>query len=130
MFNLSTPKTLLLFSRLRYSFYTSSKHTELFQIFKWTFINMLKNSSSPFLLISSSEGSITLLALLLFFLKIACLHVSFTTYENFYKISKMHCLLALFSTFFPPEVPETRNSTFRHIATYTLFHPSISTYIR
>ena len=40
-------------------------------------------------------------------LKIACLHVSFTTYENFYKLSKMHCLLIWFSTFQPSEVSET-----------------------
>ena len=47
-----------------------------------------------------------LLSKLLFvsFLKIACLHVSFTAYENFYKPSKMHCLLVLFSSFFPSEV--------------------------
>ena len=28
-------------------------------------------------------------------LKIACLHVSFTAYENFYKLSKMYCLFVL-----------------------------------
>ena len=91
--------------------------------------SMLKNSSSPFILISSSQRSITLLAPLLFFIKIACLHVSFTAYENFYKLSKMHCLLIVFSTFFPSEVSESRNSTIKHIITYTLFHPSISTYV-
>ena len=32
-------------------------------------------------------------------LKIACLHVSFTAYENFYKLSKMYCLLIWISTF-------------------------------
>ena len=63
------------------------------------------------------------------FLKIACLHVSFTAYENFYKLSKMKCLLILFSTFYPSEVSENRNLTIKHISTYTLFHPSISTYV-
>ena len=90
---------------------------------------VLKNSSSPFILISSSQRSLLLLALLLSFLKIACLHVSFTAYDNFYKLSKMHCLLILFSTFLPSEVSEIRNSTIKHISTYTLFHPSISTYV-
>ena len=90
--------------------------------------HMLKNSSSPFILISSLQRSITLSALLLSFLKIACLHVSFTAYENFYILSKMHCLLILFSTFSPSELPENRNSTIKHISTYTLF-PSISTYV-
>ena len=89
---------------------------------------MLKRSSSPFILISSLQRSITLLALLLSFLKIACLHVSFTAYGNFYKLSKMHCLPVLSSTFFPSEVSENENSTIKHISTYTLFHPSISTY--
>ena len=32
----------------------------------------------------------------------------------------MHCLLYLFSTFFPSEVSEIRNSTIKHISTYTL----------
>ena len=81
---------------------------------------MLKNSSSPFILISSLQRSTTLLALFLSFLKIACLHVSFTAYENFYKLSKMHCLLVLFSTFSPSEVSDNRNPTIKHISTYTL----------
>ena len=53
----------------------------------------------------------------------------FHTYENFYKLSKMHCLLILFSTSSPSEVSENRNSAIKHISTYTLFHPSISTYV-
>ena len=63
------------------------------------------------------------------FPEVACSHVSFTAYENFYKLSKMHCLLILFSTFFPSEVSENRNFTIKHISTYTLFCPSISTYV-
>ena len=129
MFNLSTSKTLLFLSGLSYSFYTSSKHPELFYIFNRTFINVLKNSSSPFILISSLQRSTTLLLLLLSLLKIACLYVSSTAYENFYKVYKMRCLLVLFSTFYPSEVSENRNSTIKHISTCTLFHPSISTYV-
>ena len=47
------------------------------------YTEMLKDLSSLCILISSSQRSIALLALLLFFLKIAYLHVSFTAYENF-----------------------------------------------
>ena len=58
-----------------------------------------------------------------------CLHVSFTAYENFYKLSKMHCLLILFSTFYPSEISENRNPIIKHISTYTLIPSSISTYV-
>ena len=57
----------------------------------------MKNSSSLFLLISSLQRSLTLLALFVTFQKIACLHVCFTAYENFYRLSKN----ALCSRFFP-----------------------------
>ena len=63
------------------------------------------------------------------FLKVACLHVSFTAYENFNKLSKMRCLFVLFSTFFPSEVSEIRSATIKHISTYTLVHSSKSTYV-
>ena len=43
---------------------------------------MSKNS------ISSSQRSLTLLAFFVTFLRIVCLHVSFTAYENFYKLSR------------------------------------------
>ena len=69
------------------------------------------------------------LALPVSFLKIACLHVSFTAYENFYKLSKMHCLLIWFSTFLPSEVSENRDPTIKHISTYTLISSSINTYV-
>ena len=62
-------------------------------------------------------------------LKVACLHVSFTAYENFYKLSKMYCLLIWFSSFQPPEVSENRDPTIKHIFTYTLISSSISTYV-
>ena len=63
-------------------------------------------------------------------LKMVCLHVSFTAYENFYKLSKMYCLLVwLFSTFQPSEISEKRDPTIKHISTYTLISSSISTYV-
>ena len=83
-----------------------------------------------FILISFSHRSMTLLTLLLSFLKMACLYESFTTSEHFCKLSKMYCFLVLFSTFFPSEVSEIRNFTIKHRSSYcTLFHPSISTYV-
>ena len=91
--------------------------------------HLLKNPSSLFLFISSSQRSLTLLALFVTFLKIACLHVSFTAYENFYELSKNALTSHLLSTFSPSEVSEIRNSTIQHISTYTLVHPSISTYM-
>ena len=62
-------------------------------------------------------------------LKIACLHVSYTAYENFYKLSKMYCLLIWFSTFQPSEVSENRYPTIKQISTYALISSSISTYV-
>ena len=62
-------------------------------------------------------------------LKIACLHVSFTAYENFYKLSKMHCLLILTFHFPIFRMSECRNPTIKHIFTYTLISPFISTYV-
>ena len=59
-------------------------------------------------------------------LKIACLHVSFRAYENFYKLSKMHYPLVWFSTFQPSKVSENRDPTIKHINTYTLISSSIS----
>ena len=63
------------------------------------------------------------------FLKIACLHVSFTAYENFYRLSKNALSSHLLSTFSPSEVSEIINSTIKHISTYTLVHSSISTHM-
>ena len=90
------------------------------------FINMLKNSSSLLLLISSFQRSLTLLALFVTILKIACLHVSFTAYENFYKLSKNVASSCLLSTFSPSEVSKIRNSTIKHISRFILtgFYPS------
>ena len=62
-------------------------------------------------------------------LKIACLHVSFTAYESFHKLSKMHCLVVWFPIFQPSEVSENRDPTIKHISTYTLISSSISTYV-
>ena len=62
-------------------------------------------------------------------LKIACLHVSFTAYENFYKLSKMHCLLVLTFHFPIFRMSECRNPAIKHIFTYTLISPFICTYV-
>ena len=62
-------------------------------------------------------------------LKITCLHVSFTAYENFYKLSKMHCLLVLTFHFPIFRISEYRNPTVKHISTYTLVSSSISTHV-
>ena len=61
-------------------------------------------------------------------LRIACLHVSFTAYENVYKLSKMHCLLVCFSTFQPSEVSEkqrSNNQTYIHLYTDLIIHKYI-----
>ena len=88
-------------------------------------VALLKNSCSLFLLISSFQRSLTLLAHFVSFLMIACLHVSFTAYENFYKLSENAMSSCLLSTFSPSEVSEIRNSTIKHISTYALVHSSI-----
>ena len=81
-------------------------------------------------LMSCSQGILnaTLLSWLLL-LKITCLHVSFTAYENFYKISKMYCHLVLTFHFPIFRMSECRNPTIKHIFTYTLISPFISTYV-
>ena len=63
------------------------------------------------------------------FLKIACLHVPFTAYENFYKLSKMHCHLVLTFHFPIFRMSECRNPTIKHISTYTLVSSFINTYV-
>ena len=63
------------------------------------------------------------------FLKISCLHVSFTACENFYKLSKMHCLLVLTFHLLIFRMSECRNPTIKHIFTYTLVSPFINTYV-
>ena len=88
--------------------------------------NLLKNSVLSLLdLLLSGD----LLALLVYFLKIACLHVSFTAYENFYQLSKMYCHLVLTFHFPIFRMSECRNPTIKHIFTYTLISPFISTYV-
>ena len=67
--------------------------------------------------------------LLVTFLKIACLHVSFTAYENFYKLSKMHCFLVLIFHFPIIRMSECRNPTIKHLFTCTLISPFISIYV-
>ena len=88
-----------------------------------------KNSSSLYLMISCLQRSQNFLGSCVAFLKIACLHASFTAYENFYKHSKNALSYQLLSTCSPSEVSEIRNPTIKHISTYTLVHSSIITYM-
>ena len=62
-------------------------------------------------------------------LKISCLHVSFTAYENFYRLSKIYCHLVLTFHFPIFRMSECRNPTIKHIFTYTLISPFINTYV-
>ena len=92
--------------------------------------NPVENSSSRFYLISCSQGILNSSRLLLLSSpKIACLHVSFTAYENFYKLSKMHCHLVLTFHFLILRMSECRNPTIKHISTCTLVSSSITTYV-
>ena len=91
---------------------------------------IVENSSSRFYLISCSQGILNSSRLLMLSSpKIACLHVSFTAYENFYKLSKMHCHLVLIFLFLILRMSEYRNPTIKHISTYTLVSSSITTYV-
>ena len=94
----------------------------------WSF-PLLKNSSSLSSQSPALRGSSTLLALLVSFLKIACLHVSFTAHENFYKLYKMYCHLVLTFHFPIFRMSECRNPAIKHISTYTLVSLSINTYV-
>ena len=58
-------------------------------------------------------------------LKIACLHVSFTAYENFYKLSKMYCLLILTFHFPTIRISENNNQTCIHLYTDLIIHKYI-----
>ena len=92
--------------------------------------DLLKNSSSLSSGSPAVQRSSTLSWLSWYLLlKIASLHVSFTAYENFYKLSQTYCLFTWFSTFQPSEVSENRDPTMKHISTYTLISSSISTYV-
>ena len=84
--------------------------------------------SFSFSLISSLQRSLALLALLVTFLKIACLHVSFPAYENFYRLSKNALSSCLLSTFFPPVVSENQKfhtQTYIHLYTVSSIHKYI-----
>ena len=99
------------------------------QLYAFPFLNLLKNSSSLSSLISCCPEILNSTWLSWYLLlKIACLHVSFTAYENFYKLSKMHCLLIWFSTFQPSEVSEkqrSNNQTYIHLYTDLIIHKYI-----
>ena len=79
-----------------------------------------------FILISCCPEILNSLGSLVSFLKIACLHVSFTAYENFYKLSKMYCLLILFSTFIRSiREQKSNNQTYIHLYTDFIIHKYI-----
>ena len=87
-----------------------------------------KNSSSLFLLISSSQRCLILLALFVSFLKIACLHVSFTAYENFYKLSKnalSSCFIFHFLSIRSTRNQKLNNQTYIHLYTGSFIHKYI-----
>ena len=60
-------------------------------------------------------------------LKIACLHVSFTAYENFYKLSKMYCLRFgfPFSNHQNLRIQKSNNQTYIHLYTDFIIHKYI-----
>ena len=62
-------------------------------------------------------------------LKAVCLHVSFTAYENFYKLTRNVLSSQMASTFIVSEMSEIRNPTIKHISTYTLVYSYIITYM-
>ena len=104
-------------------------HRENSQENAGSIILMLKNSSSLYLMISCLQRSQNFLGSCVTFLKTTCLHVSFTAYENFYKLSKNALSSQMPSTFFASDMSEIRNQIIIHISTYTLVHSSIITYM-
>ena len=81
-------------------------------------------SNTRLLLISCSQGILSSSSF-----SCACLHVSFTAYENFYKLSKMHCHLVLIFHFLILRMSEYKNPTIQHIFTYTLASSFITKYV-
>ena len=58
-------------------------------------------------------------------LKLACLHVSFKAYENFYKLSKM-CFLLVLAFHFPIiRIQKSNNQTYIHLYTDFIIHKYI-----
>ena len=91
--------------------------------------SVVENSSSQFYLISCAQGILNSSRLLLLSSpKIACLHVSFTAYENFYKLSKN----ALSSRLDLPlsdtqnvRMQKSNNQTYIHLYTGFIIHNHI-----
>ena len=90
----------------------------------------VENSNTRLLLISCSQGilgsssfSCYLLLRLLVYMYLS------QHYENFYKLSKMHCHLVLAFLFLMLRMSECRNPTIKHIFTYTLVSSFITTYV-
>ena len=88
---------------------------------------MLQNSSSLSSMISYNQRSQYLFDSCATLLKTTCLHVTFTAYETFYKLTKKVLSSQMASSFFVLEMSEIRNLTTKHISTYTLVHSSIIT---
>ena len=83
-----------------------------------------KNSSNHNLMISCLQRSQNFLDSCATFLKTTCLHVSFTAYENFYKLTKMYCLLKWFPLplYQKCQKKKSNNQTYIHLYTGSLTH--------
>ena len=102
----------------------------LIQISTSFLLILVENSNTRLLLISCSQGilgsssfSCCLLLRLLVYMYLS------QHYENFYKLSKMHCHLVLTFLFLMLRMSECRNPTIKHIFTYTLVSSLITTYV-
>ena len=93
------------------------------------FINVLKKLQFSLFLISCCQGILNASWLSWYLvLKIACLHVSFTAYENFYKLSKnvlsSHLDLPL-SNHQNIRIQKSNNQTYIHLYTDFIIHKYI-----
>ena len=103
--------------------------------------NMAMNMESAMKLAEDVENLLLMIGLISFlqrsrcsylllcfpFYRVACLHVSFTAYEYFNKLSKSALSFRMVSSF---RKSETRNPTITHVFTCTLVHSSKNTYWR
>ena len=109
------------------SVYGSVRHLYTIEVFWHITCQKFQFSILPDLLLSGDRQCFQ--DVLFSFLKITCLHVSFTAYENFYRLSKMHFHLVLTFHFLKFRMSEYKNPTIKHISTYTLVSSSITTYV-
>ena len=93
------------------------------------FINVLKKLQFSLFLISCCQGILNASWLSWYLvLKIACLHVSFTAYENFYKLSKnvlSSCLDLPLSNHQNIRIQKSNNQTCIHLYTDFIIHKYI-----